>query len=121
MVAVLVVALLVVALMGTALTVLVIFSHGVFPRIRSLFKDPESNELWDNAGNRYRIGFVGVFVSTFVAGLTAGILMVTGHLWKGAVVFVLGIALAVAFSTLRFAAVRRYRETMDSVRRMSSS
>ena len=101
--------LLVVALVGIALTVFVIYFHGVFPVFRSIKQDPVFNEQWQNAGARFRLGFVGAFFGAAVGAIAAGLLVVTGHLWQGAVMFVLGMTIALLLSRERFVAARRYR------------
>lgn len=108
--AILVAVLLVLALLGTALAVFVIYFHGVFPALRSLQSDPDFNEMWQEAGARFRLGFVGGYFGTAVGGVAAGVLLVTGHLWQGAVVFVLGMTITFLMNRERLLAIRRYRE-----------
>ena len=73
-----------VALVGTVLSLFVVYSHGVIPLFRSLVKDPDFIELWQQAGLRFRFGIVGAFFGAFVGGGAGGLLLVTGHLWQGA-------------------------------------
>jgi hypothetical protein len=106
--------LLLMALLGTGLTVFVIYFHGLFPVLRSIQRDPVFNELWQKAGVRFRVGYVGTFFGAAVGGITAGALLATAHVWQGGVILVLSMTIALLSNRERFVAAQRYHDHKTS-------